>query len=141
MSKKKDTNAITRDAQTKNPPVWGSAEYLKTTFDDITSASKCGKDSDAFSAIDARVRAIRTLKNEAHTYEVFRTTCPWDNKAVHYVGHVVLGLNGPGRQVDYLEALKKLVKDGRLSIIDVHLDIADDIWDVIVIMRDPNESK
>ena len=92
--------------------------------------------------IDERVKAIRTNKNRMYTYSVFRTKCKRDVTPVKYiVGHIVLGLNGPGKQVDYLAAMQKLLKDGRLSIIDAHLDTADDIWDFLVIMRDPNEAK
>lgn len=125
-----------------DPSIWGSAGYLKATFADITTAAKCAKNSVEFGVINERVKAIRTNKNGVYTYSVFRTKCKRDVTPVKYiVGHIVLGLNGPGKQVDYLAAMQKLLKDGRLSIIDAHLDIADDIWDFLVIMRDPNEAK
>ena len=126
----------------KDPIVWGSAGYLKATFADITTAVKCAKNSVEFGAIDERVKAIRTDKNNAYTYEVFRTKGKLDATPVKYiVGHVVLGLNGPGKQADYLAAMQKLLKDGRLAILDAHLDAIDDLWDFLVITEDKKEVK
>ena len=126
----------------KDPIVWGSAGYLKATFADITTAVKCAKNSVEFGAIDERVKAIRTDKNNAYTYEVFRTKGKLDATPVKYIiGHVVLGLNGPGKQADYLAAMQKLLKDGRLAILDAHLDVIDDLWDFLVIMKDGKEAK
>ena len=126
----------------KDPIVWGSAGYLKATFADITTAVKCAKNSVEFGAIDERVKAIRTDKNNAYTYEVFRTNGKRDATPVKYiVGHVVLGLNGPGKQADYLAAMQKLLKDGRLAILDAHLDVIDDLWDFLVITEDKKEVK
>ena len=125
-----------------NPNVWGSAEYLKEKFADIATAVKCARNSVEFGAIDERVKAIRTDKNNAYTYAVFRTKGKWDTKTVKLiVGHVVLGLNGSGKQVNYLAAMQKLLKDGKLAILDAHLDIADDIWDILVITEDKKEGK
>ena len=126
----------------KDPGVWGSAGYLKATFADITTAVKCAKDSVEFGAIDERVKAIRTGKNNAYTYSVFRTKGKRDVTPVKYiVGHIVLGLNGPGKQVDYLAAMQRLLKDGKLAILDAHIDVADDLWDFLVIMDDNKEDK
>lgn len=125
-----------------DPSVWGSAGYLKATFVDITTAVKCAKNSVEFGAIDERVKAIQTKKNNAYTYEVFRTKGKWDTKPVKYVvGHIVLGLNGPGKQVDYLAAMQKLLRDGKLSILDAHLDVADDLWDFLVTTKDEKAVK
>ena len=125
-----------------DPNIWGSAAYLKEKFADVTTAVKCAKNSVEFGAIDERVREISTNKNGAYTYSVFRTKGKWDEKPVKYVvGHVVLGLNGPGKQADYLSAMQKLIRDGKLTIIDVHLDVADDIWDFLVTMKDEKEAK
>ena len=131
-----------RMSKKKDPIVWGSAGYLKATFADITTAVKCAKNSVEFGAIDERVKAIRTDKNNAYTYEVFRTKGKLDATPVKYIiGHVVLGLNGPGKQADYLAAMQKLLKDGRLAILDAHLDVIDDLWDFLVIMKDGKEAK
>lgn len=133
MSKKSDPNILN---------IWGSAAYLKEKFADITTAVKCANDSVEFGVIDERVKAIQTKKNNAYTYEVFRTKGKWDTKPVKYIiGHVVLGLNGPGKQVDYLSAMQKLIKDGKLTIIDAHLDVADDLWDFLVSTKDEKEVK
>ena len=103
---------------------------------------RCARNSVEFGAIDERVKAIKTKKNNAYTYAVFRTKGKWDEKPVKYVvGHIVLGLNGPGKQVDYLVAMQKLLKDGKLAILDAHLDVADDLWDFLVIMEDKKEVK
>ena len=126
----------------EDPIVWGSAGYLKATFADITTAVKCAKNSVEFGAIDERVKAIRTDKNNAYTYEVFRTKGKLDTTPVKYiVGHVVLGLNGPGKQADYLAAMQKLLKDGRLATLDAHLDVIDDLWDFLVNTEDKKEVK
>ena len=125
-----------------DPSIWGSAGYLKATFADITTAVKCAKNSVEFGAIDERVKAIRTDKNNAYTYAVFSTKGKYDTKPVKYVvGHIVLGLNGPGKQVDYLAAMQKLLKDGKLAIIDAHLDVVDDLWDFLVTMKDEKAVK
>ena len=123
-----------RMSKNNDPSIWGSAGYLKATFADVTTAVKCAKNSIEFAAIDELVKAVSTKKNNAYTYEVFRTNGKWDEKPVQcVVGHIVLGLNGLGKQADYLAAMQKLLRDGKLSILDAHLDIADDIWDFLVI--------
>ena len=125
-----------------DPGVWGSAGYLKATFVDVTTAVKCAKNSVEFGMIDERVKAIRTDKNGAYTYSVFRTKGKRDVTPVKYIiGHIVLGLNGPGKQADYLAAMQKLLKDGRLSILDAHLDVIDDLWDFLVVTEDKKEVK
>ena len=125
-----------------DPGVWGSAGYLKSTFADVTTAVKCAKNSVEFGMIDERVKAIRTDRNGAYTCSVFRTKGKRDVTPVKYiVGHIVLGLNGPGKQVDYLVAMQKLLKDGKLAILDAHLDVIDDLWDFLVATEDKKEGK
>ena len=125
-----------------DPNIWGSAAYMKEKFAGITTAVKCAKDSVEFGVIDERVKAIRTNKNGVYTYSVFRTKCKRDATPVKYiVGHIVIGLNGPGKQVDYLAAMQKLLKDGKLVILDANLDIIDDLWDFLVITEDEKEVK
>ena len=115
---------------------FGSKNYLVEKFDDITTAVKCAKNSPEFAAIDELVKGISTKKNNAYTYEVFRTKGRFDGRPVkHVVGHIVIGLNGPGKQEDYLSALAKLVKSG-VPILDAHLDVCDDLWDFLVIAKD-----
>ena len=129
-------------SKNNDPSIWGSAGYLKATFADATTAVKCAKNSIEFAAIDELVKAVSTKKNNAYTYEVFRTNGKRDATPVKYiVGHVVLGLNGSGKQADYLAAMQKLLKDGRLAILDAHLDVADDLWDFLVITEDKKEVK
>ena len=126
----------------EDPIVWGSAGYLKAKFIDITTAVRCARNSVEFGAIDERVKAIHTNKNGAYTYSVFRTKGTRDVTPVKYiVGHIVLGLNGPGKQVDYLAAMQKLLKDGKLTILDANLDVLDDLWDFLVVMEDKKEVK
>ena len=116
---------------------FGSKNYLVEKFIDITTAVKCAKNSPEFAAIDELVKGISTKKNNAYTYEVFRTKGTRDVTPVKYiVGHIVLGLNGPGKQVDYLAAMQKLLKDGKLAILDANLDVIDDLWDFLVIAKD-----
>ena len=59
----------------------------------------------------------------------------------YIVGHIVLGLNGPGKQADYLAAMQKLLKDGKITIIDAHLDVVDDLWDFLVVAKDEKSGK
>ena len=126
----------------KKSVVFGSKEYLVGKFDDISTAVKCAKNSVEFEAIDELVKVVSTKKNNAYTYAVFRTKGKWDETPVKYVvGHIVLGLNGPGKQVDYLAAMQKLLKDGKLAILDAHLDVIDDLWDFLVIIEDKREVK
>lgn len=126
----------------KDPNIWGSAGYLKATFAGVTTAVKCAQNSVEFGAIDERVKAIRTDKNGAYTYSVFRTKGKRDVTPVKYItGHIVLGLNGPGKQTDYLAAMQKLLKDGRLAILDAHLDVIDDLWEFLVVTEDKKEDK
>ena len=125
-----------------DPNIWGSAAYLKEKFADVTTAVKCAKDSVEFGAINERVKAIYTNKNGVFTYSVFRTKGKRDATPVKYiVGHIVLGLNGLGKQVDYLAAMQKLLKDGKLTILDTNLDVIDDLWDFLVVMEDKKEVK
>lgn len=120
---------------------FGFKNYLVEKFDDITTAVKCAKNSLEFAAIDELVKGISTKKNNAYTYEVFRTKGKFDGRPVKYVvGHVVIGLNGPGKQEDYLSALAKLVKSG-VAILDAHLDVCDDLWDFLVIAKDEECAK
>ena len=63
----------TKMSKKNDPIVWGSAGYLKETFAGITTAAKCAKNSVEFGAIDELVKAVRTDKNNAYTYAVFRT--------------------------------------------------------------------
>ena len=115
---------------------FGSKNYLVEKFDDITTAVKCAKNSPEFAAIDELVKGISTKKNNAYTYEVFRTKGKFDGRPVKcVVGHIVIGLNGLGKQEDYLSALAKLVKSG-VQILDAHLDVCDDLWDFLVIAKD-----
>ena len=125
-----------------DPGVWGSAGYLKAKFADVTTAAKCAKNSIEFGVIDERVKSISTDKNGAYTYSVFRTKGKRDVTPVKYiVGHIVLGLNGSGKQVDYLAATQKLLKDGNLAILDAHLDVIDDLWDFLVVTEDKKDGK
>lgn len=125
-----------------DPSIWGSAGYLKAKFVDITTAVRCARNSVEFGAIDERVKAIYTNKNGAFTYSVFRTKGKRDVTPVKYIiGHIVLGLNGLGKQVDYLAAMQKLLKDGKLTILDTNLDVIDDLWDFLVVMEDKKEGK
>ena len=125
-----------------DPSIWGSAGYLKAKFIDITTAVKCDRNSVEFGDIDERVKAVHTNKNGAYTYSVFRTKGMRNVTPVKYiVGHIVLGLNGPGKQVAYLAAMQKLLKDGKLAILDANLDVIDDLWDFLVVAEDKKEVK
>ena len=142
MREKKDTCGIQPDARPNRPVIWGHTGLLKDGFVDIAAAEKCARGSVEFGVIDARVKAVRTKKNGAYTYEVFRTQGSRGKKPVKYIlGHIVLGLNGHGQQVDYFTAMQKLVKDGSFAILDARIDIADDCCDLFVITDNKKKGK
>lgn len=113
--------------------VWGSADYLKQVFDDITTAVKCPKNSGEYMAFAELVNGISNKRNNAYVYQVHRTKGTIDGRKVeNCIGHLVIGLNGGGRDADYFAALAKLMRNKGVAVLDAHIDAADDIWDFLI---------
>lgn len=123
MSKKKDIGAF------------GDPSYLVKKFDDITSAVRSEK-SKLAKEIKVLVESKATKKDGMHCYGVLKTKGQFDGKPCEsVVVHVGLGLNGPGRNSDYLAALKRLTDTKRLALLDAWIDAVDDLWDFLFVWQ------
>lgn len=121
--------------------VFGEPGYLEAKFDDVDKATVSRKSATAKLVKDV-VKGLATKKDDMHVYRVLATSGKVDGKPVKgYVAHVAIGLNGPGRQADYLAAVKRLVecKTVKMHVIDVWVDTVDDLMDVLVSCTAPEE--
>lgn len=119
--------------------VWGSPDYLMARYDDVQSAEELSRKCKATQAVKAAVKALRTDKDNMQVHRVLRTVIcvPGEEPHEGIVAQVGVGLNGNGRQADYLDALKRLVKSGEFSIFDAFVDAVDDLADVLVSFGKP----
>ena len=118
----------------KDIGVFGDPSYLVNKFDDIDKATVSEKSAMA-TLIKATVKGLSTEKDNMHVYRVMLTTGTCDGQPrKSYVAHVAMGLNGPGRQENYLAAMHRLVtrKTVKMRIFDAWVDAADDLVDVLV---------
>ena len=107
--------------------VFGEPCYLEHKFDDVDRAIVSKKSAMA-KLITATVKRLSTKKDNMYVYRVMKTTGKFDGKPrTSYVAHVAMGLNGPGRQEDYLAAMRRLVtcKTVKMRIFDAWIDAAD----------------
>lgn len=114
--------------------VFGEPCYLVHKFDDVDKATVSKKSAMA-KLITATVEGLSTKKDGMYAFRVMKTTGRFDGKPrTSYVAHVAMGLNGPGRQEDYLAAMRRLVtcKTVKMRIFDAWIDAADDLVDVLV---------
>lgn len=124
--------------------VFGSAEYLVEKFDDVESAVESRK-SKAARDFKALVETLATKRDNMRVYKVLKTVshvCDGKSEGADgkchapvrpgYVAHVCVGLNGKGKQADYLSALRRLVEKAHAFIFDVCVDALDDVVDVLV---------
>ena len=124
--------------------VFGSAEYLVEKFDDVVSAVESRKSKTA-KDFKALVKTLATKRDNMYVYKVLKTVshiCDGKSEGADgkchapvrpgYVAHVCVGLNGKGKQVDYLAALRRLVEKAHVFIFDVCVDACDDVADVLV---------
>lgn len=117
--------------------VWGSPDYLIMRFGDISSVRELSRKTKLATAVRSVVKGISTKADNLAAYKVYETTGEGPDGAVKQcVVHVSFGLNGSGRQVDYLEALRKLVDTGKFYIFDACIDAIDDVADVLCIYRE-----
>lgn len=118
----------------KDIGVFGNASYLVNKFDDVDKAVVSEKSAMA-KLVKATVNGLSTKKDNMHVYRVMLVTGTCDGKPRKgYIAHVVMGLNGPGKQEDYLAAMRRLVtcKTVKMGIIDARVDVTDDLVDVLV---------
>ena len=118
----------------KDIGVFGDPSYLVNKFDDIDKAVISEKSAMA-KLIKATVKGLSTKKDSMYVYRVMLTTgtCAGEPRK-GYVAHIAIGLNGPGKQEDYLAAMRRLVtcKTVKMRIFDAWVDLADDLVDVLV---------
>jgi len=118
----------------KDIGVFGDPSYLVRKFDDVDRAVTSRK-SAMSKLIMSTVKGLSTERDYMYVYRVMKTTGKFDGKPrTSYVAHVAMGLNGPGRQEDYLAAMRRLVmcKTVKMRILDAWIDAADDLVDVLV---------
>lgn len=112
--------------------VFGGPEYLKAKFDDIDEAV-VSKKSKTTKDIKALVKSLATDKDHMYAYEVIKTSGIADTKPVtSTIVHVAMGLNGPGKESDYADALKRLLDTGKFHLLDAWIDAIDDLWDFVL---------
>jgi hypothetical protein len=117
---------------------FGDPSYLVNKFDDIDKAT-VSEESAMAKLVNATVEGLSTKKDNMYVYRVMKTTGKYDGKPrTGYVAHIAIGLNGPGKQEDYLAAMRRLVrcKTVKMRIFDAWVDDADDLVDVLVSCAD-----
>lgn len=118
----------------KDIGAFGDPSYLVGKFDDVDKATVSEKSAMA-KLIKEAVRGLSTKKDNMHVYRVMKAAGKVDGEPrTSYVAHVAIGLNGPGRQEDYLAAMRRLVtcKTVEMRIFDAWIDAVDDLVDVLV---------
>lgn len=98
--------------------VWGSPEYIKEKFDDVSDVWELSGKCVASKTVKAAVTSIKTKKDNLSVRSVmqFAKIGP-DGKVSGETGFMAvldLGLNGNGKQADYFDCLKKVAKFGFL---------------------------
>ena len=120
----------------ESKPVFGSKEYIVAQYDDVDRAVNCGKGSKEWQAAEAIVRTMNEKKTGAHVYRVVKGTGydgTVDKDTTKVFAHIVIGLNGPGREPEYLKELAKAIGETN-HILEVQIDALDDLWDVIIVL-------
>lgn len=119
--------------------VFGEPCYLERKFDDVDKATVSRKSAMA-KLVRATVKGLSTKKDNMYVYRTLATTGKYDGMLCKgFVAHIAMGLNGHGRQEDYLAAMTRLVtcKTVKMRIIDAWLDTADDLVDILVFCKEP----
>lgn len=128
----------------KDIGVFGDPSYLVGKFGgvykDIYEATVSEKSAMA-KLIKTTVKGLSTKKDNMYVHRVMRVAAMdiHDGKPrKDYVAHIAIGLNGPGRQEDYLAAMRRLVtcKTMKMRIFDAWIDTVDDLVDVLVFCAD-----
>lgn len=127
----------------ESKPVFGSKEYVVAQYGDVDRAVDCGKESKEWQAAEAIVRTMDAKKTGARVYRVVRGTGydgTIDKDTTKVFAHIVIGLNGPGRETDYLKELAKAI-GATNHILEVQIDALDDLWDVIIVLDKESYAK
>lgn len=122
----------------KDIGVFGDPSYLVDKFDSVDKVVVSEK-SAMTKLIKATVKGLSTKKDNMHVHRVMLVTGTCDEKpGKSYVAHIAMGLNGSGRQEDYLAAMRRLVtcKTVKMAIFDAWIDAPDDLVDVLVECED-----
>lgn len=118
----------------KDIGVFGDPSYLVNKFESVDKVVVSEKSAMA-KLIKATVKELSTKKDNMHVHRVMLMTGTCDGKPrKSYVARIAMGLNGPGRQEDYLAAMRRLVtcKTVKMAIFDAWIDAPDDLVDVLV---------
>lgn len=118
----------------KDIGVFGDPSYLVNKFDDVDKATISERSAMA-ELINTTVEKLSTKKDDMHVRRVLLVTGTRDGKPYRgYVARIAMGLNGPGRQEDYLAAMRRLVtcKTVKMRIFDAWIAAVDDLVDVLV---------
>jgi hypothetical protein len=118
----------------KDIGIFGDPSYLVNGFEGVDKAVVSEKSAMA-KLIKATVNGLSTKKDNMHVCRVMLVTGTYDGKPhKSYVAHIAIGLNGPGRQENYLAAMRRLVtcKTVKMGIFDAWIGAADDLVDVLV---------
>lgn len=120
-------------AQKKAALIWGSPEYLVERFADVKSVEQLSRKCVDTKRAKELVKAVSDPSNKLAVYRVYRakTSVPGEPDGQSTIVHLSMGLNGPGRQSSYFEALRRLVADGGFEVFDVRVDILDDLVDAL----------
>ena len=127
----------------ESKPVFGSKEYIVAQYGDVDRAVNCGKDSKEWQAAEDIVQAMNAKKTGAYVYRVVKGTGydgTIDKNTTKVFAHIVIGLNGPGREPEYLKELSKAIGETN-HILEVQIDALDDIWDVIIVLDKDSYAK
>lgn len=114
--------------------VWGSPDYLKMRFGDIADIEEVSKRCVGHRCASDAVRHISTRRDMMQVRKVYRADLIGPGGRATGQANIVavgVGLNGHGRQSDYLAALKRLTDTGAFSIFDCYVDAVDDLADVL----------
>ena len=113
---------------------FGHPSYLTGKFIDTKTAALTDR-SKAAKEFKDLVAGLSTPKDQMYLYRTLKVTTDRDGETLTgYVIHVSIGLNSPGTHAEhYADALKRLLKTGRFTVLDAAIDAADDVWDVLLI--------
>ena len=127
----------------ESKPIFGSKEYIVAQYDDVDHAVNCGERSKEWQAAEAVVRKMNAKKTGARVYRVVKGT-GYDGTigkdTAKVFAHIVIGLNGPGRETEYLKELAKAIGETN-HILEVQIDALDDLWDVIIVLDKESYAK
>jgi len=120
-------------AKKKPAPAWGSPEYLVARFGDVKSVEQLSRKCVDTKRAKELVKRVSDQSNNLCVYRVYRaeTSVPGEPCGRSTIVHLAMGLNGPGRQSSYFEALRRLTADCGFEVFDVNVDVLDDLMDVL----------